>query len=44
VRGVGQHMDADETEEEFALLLQHRINTTVVRLIPGDVLSNFDIS
>jgi hypothetical protein len=28
VRGVGQHVDADETEVEFALMLQHRINST----------------
>ncbi len=44
VRGVGQHMDADETEVEFALLLQHRVNTTAARLITGDMLSKFDIS
>lgn len=28
VRGVGQHVDADEAEVEFALMLQHRINST----------------
>ena len=28
VRGVGEHVDADETEVEFALMLQHRINST----------------
>ena len=27
VRGVGQHVDPDETEVEFALMLQHRINS-----------------
>jgi hypothetical protein len=28
VRGVGQHVDADETDVELALMLQHRINST----------------
>ena len=28
VRDVGQHVDADEAEVEFALMLQHRINST----------------
>lgn len=31
LRGVGQHVDADETEVEFALVLQHRVNTTAAR-------------
>jgi hypothetical protein len=30
VRGVGEHVDADEAEEEFALRLQHRIYVNAI--------------
>lgn len=43
VRGMDQHMDANEAVVEFALVTRHRIEYIVTRACLACLLSKFDI-